>query len=188
MRSIAEAGHRRDLGEGIARLPHEILCIIQSHPDVGVARGQLQSGKKSLFQTAATDFEAFGYRIDRQGMFHIFLHQQKCAFDHLIIGGKTYGDAGLGFFSGLKFVDDHDIEALASLTGTNMFVDQMRRQMCSADAARTGEAISINDENLIADRIKAAELLKEIISVKPTDAAFPPFHQAKAMQRKSACA
>ena len=99
------------------------------------------------------------------------LHEQKRLLHQRIVGRQVERDAGLRLLRPQRIVDNHDVEALASLCASDMPVDQPSREMRRACTARAGQAIAVDDKNLVGNGSQPIELFQEIRMVEPAHAA-----------------
>ena len=64
-----------------------------------------------------------------------------------------------------RLIEEIDLSKLDKLDE-----DEMRRQVRRTDPARTGEAITVDDEDLVRHRVQPVELFQEVAVVEPADA------------------
>jgi hypothetical protein len=116
----------------------------------------------------------------------MLLHQQQGAADAVIRNhvGRRWLRLRLAGRTGL--VDQHDVHRLLGARASEMPLDQICGQIGHAGPARTGDAVAVDDIELIGNRFEIREFLDEIAVMIPADAAAPPLHQPDATQHEAA--
>ena len=67
-----------------------------------------------------------------------------------------------------------------------MSLDDEGREMRRRDAARAGQPVAVDDEDLVADRLQPVEPLEEVRVVEPADTGAIALHQPRPVQREGA--
>ena len=178
---FAESGRGRNFRHRMLRVPEQEFGIFEPHDLVGQRRRHADRALKMPFKLPPIGAETPRQVVDRHRRVDVLLHQEQRLLHHRIVGMEVERNARLRFLGPLRFINDHDVQALASLRAADMLFDQIGGKMRRADAARTGQPIAVDNENLVGDWLQPVELLKEIVVVKPTDAAAVAVHQSGAV-------
>ncbi len=155
--------------------------MLQPHDLAGKRRSHADRVLEMTLEPAAADAQPTGGFRNGQRRVDGLLHEQKRLLYKWIVGRQVKRNAGLRLFRSQCVVDDHDMEALKRLRAPDMPVDQPSGQMRRACTARAGQAIAIDDEDLVGDGSHPVELFQEIRMVEPTHATALAVHKPSAV-------
>jgi hypothetical protein len=112
------------------------------------------------------------------------LHDQQHALHQRVARSRAERHAGLRRLADRCAVDHHDVQAFHRLRPADMALDKMGGQMRGRGAARAGQPVAVDDEDLVGDRCQAVEGLEEVVVMEPAHTAPVAVHQPGAVQHE----
>lgn len=132
--------------------------------------------------------ELVGYPADSQRNLKVVLHKQHCAFQDFVSDDNLKASGRLRRLTLCRLVKHHNPQTLGGQGFTEMPIDEESGEMRGARAARTGQPVSIDNENLVGNGLETVEKPQEIRIVEPAHATLVAVHQTGPVQYERASA
>ncbi len=119
-------------------------------PDIeeGDLRRGLQRQAEVSFQLALAFAHALRNFLNGNRRIDVLLHDMQGALNHGVLCFQLKRDAGLGFFSVLGIINNHDVQAFVRLRAANVLIDKVGGKVRGAYPTGTGEPIPVHHEDL----------------------------------------
>ncbi|MET3583448.1 hypothetical protein ABID19_006513 [Mesorhizobium robiniae] len=159
-----------------------MASVIEPYLGVDRLRRGMEFRSKAALDQSFAYVELVGYPADSQRNLKVVLHQQHCAFQDFVPDDNLKAPGRLRRLTLCRLVEHHNPQTLGGQGFAEVPVDEEGCKMRGARAARTGQPVSIDNENLVGNGLKALEKSQEIRIVEPADATPITVHQTGTVQ------